>query len=312
MTLRGIIDLGSNTVRLVVYDVKERALDKKVAASERAKLFRDIVNEKKTAGLSAYVNDGAFSRQGVETAIEVLEKHLATARNVGCDKVSIFATAVIRNCNNSKEVARSISKAIDAPIDVISDADEAHLGFVGASCDREIDNGMLIDIGGGSTELTAVKDGRDSHNISLPQGSVSSYAKHVRLILPRPDECDAIAAELRGHLSGVDASDYDADHLYGIGGSVRAISKLYATAFAGDNRPSALEPYQIDALRNLLHSQPSTFAHAATKAVPERLHSIVPGMVIVQTLISELGAKSLSICKYGVREGYLLERVLHI
>lgn len=312
MALKAVIDLGSNTVRLVVYDVKEHLLDKKIEPHERSRLFRDIVNEKKTAGLSAYVDNGTFTRDGIDTAIDVLQKHLATARNVGCTEVHIFATAVIRNCENSKEGARRISKAIDTPIDVLSAADEAHLGFVGASCDRRIENGTLVDIGGGSTELTAVSDDRDHHNISLPQGSVSSYARHVKLILPRPDEGDAIAAEFRGHLENVELSHYGADHIYGIGGSVRAIDKLYAAAFAGDMRPSLLEPYQLDALRNLLHEHPSTFAHAATKAVPERLHSIVPGMIIVHVLMKELGGKSLVICKHGIREGYLLERVLHI
>lgn len=312
MALNGIIDLGSNTVRLVVYDVKERLLDKKIAPHERNRLFKSIVNEKKTAGLSAYVEDGAFSRAGIDAAIKVLEKHLATAHNVGCSTVHIFATAVIRNCSNSKDAARRISKAIDTPIDVISATDEAHLGFVGASCDRVIENGTLVDIGGGSTELTTVRDEADSHNISLPQGSVSSYAQYVKFILPNPEECAAIVQEFRRHLASTDLNCYCSKRLYGIGGSVRAIDKLYAETFSHDSVPARLEPYQIDALKNLLLDQPSTFAHAATRAIPERLHSVVPGMVIVRELMTELGAKSLTICKHGVREGYLLERVLQV
>lgn len=312
MTLRGIIDLGSNTVRLVVYDVKARLLDKAIAPHERNKLFKSVVNEKKTAGLSAYVEGNTFSRAGIDAAIKVLEKHLTTARNVGCSQVHIFATAVIRNCSNSKEAAHRISKAISTPIDVISAADEAHLGFVGASCDRVIGNGTLIDIGGGSTELTTVRDNSDSHNISLPQGSVSSYAKYVKLILPTSEECASIVKEFRRHLASTDLDRYNAKRLYGIGGSIRAVDKLYAETFSNDNVPSRLEPYQIDALKNLLLDEPSTFAHAATKAIPERLHSIVPGMVIAQELMTELGAQSLTICKYGVREGYLLERVLRL
>lgn len=313
MPLKGVIDLGSNTVRLVVYDVKLPDKGKRSEPHQRHKLFRDIVNEKKTAGLSAYVEDGAFTREGIDCAIDVLQGHLRTAANVHCDSVHIFATAVIRNCSNSKNVARRISKAIDMPIDILSDQDEAHLGFVGASCDRAIEEGTLIDIGGGSTELTAVRGGVDTLNASLPQGSVSSYAQCVEMILPRPAECDAMADAFRDKMVALDNADgYKATRVYGIGGSVRAIDKLYAAAFAGDLRPHVLELYQIAALQNLLVTQPSKFAHAATRAVPERLHTIVPGMVIAQTLIEQLGAESLEICKYGIREGYLLERVLKV
>lgn len=315
MPLQGIIDLGSNSVRLVIYDVKHRGGkrdEKRQQAPVQNKLFRNIMNEKKIAGLSAYVEDGVFTRAGIDRAVEVLEGHLRAARNVGCNDVSIFATAVLRNCTNSEAAVKRIEKAVDTKIDLLSAEEEAHLGFVGASYDNPIETGTLIDIGGGSTELTAIYKDKDSLNISIPQGSVSSYAHYVDMILPMPPEVLAIKAAFENKLSHIDISAYRTERLYGIGGSIRALAKLYTAAFANNNRPRTLEPYQIDALSNLLATQPSTFAHAATRATPDRLHSIVPGMVIAQTLIAATGAQSLTVCKYGIREGYLLERVLEV
>lgn len=321
MPLIGIIDLGSNSIRLVVYETKNPQKPSRPQKAEAAvengdrscakKQFRSVMDKKKIAGLSAYVTDGRLTREGIDCAIEAVQGHVRSANNVGCKDIRLFATAVVRNCDNSKKAADRIAKATGVEVDVISAADEAHLGFVGATCDRRIDEGTLIDIGGGSTELTSVRDGKDRRDVSIPQGSVSSYAEFVKMILPTPDEEASMRRAFDARLDALDGlDDFKAGRLYGIGGSVRAIDKLYAAAFSNDNRMHTLEAYQIGALQSLLQEKPSAFAHAATKAVPERMHTVVPGIVIVRALMEKLGAESLTICKYGVREGYLLERVL--
>lgn len=317
MTLKGIIDLGSNSVRLVVYETRSKAIEEWKEngrpKSKRNRLFQDIVNEKKIAGLSAYVKKHELSKEGMDVATAVLQRHLNTARNLGCEDVYIFATAFLRNCKNSDDAIKIISREINHKIDLLSDKDEAHLGFIGASCNRSIESGTLIDIGGGSTELTSIVKSKDQIKASLPQGSVSSYAEFVSMILPNAKEIDAIKASFKKQLSKVkDLERFKTKHMYGIGGSLRAISKIYAAAFTHEERPESLTKSQIYALRDFFYDFPSEFAHAATKAVPERLHSIVPGMAIAITLIDALEASDLSVCKYGVREGYLLERVLKV
>lgn len=302
----GIIDLGSNSIRLVIYEVKD---DTRPPFTKKD--FRSIINEKKIAGLSAYVQDGVFSRAGIDKAVDVLSEHLRRARNFDCRQTRVFATAVLRNCANSEEATSSISKQIGLPIEILSAYDEAHLGFVGATCDRNIERGTLIDIGGGSTELTAVEDGVDSCGVSLGQGSVSSYAQFVNMILPTRDEMIAIEDAFRSRLRELgDLAPYRATRIYGVGGSTRAAGKMYGTAFGTGKRADVLELHQLDALLALLARDPHTFAHLAVKAAPDRLHTLAPGCLIAITLMRELGASSLEICKYGVREGYLIKRIL--
>ena len=303
----GVIDLGSNSIRLVIYSVKDNA-EKPFSKKD----FRSLINEKKIAGLSAYVVDGAFTEEGVRKAVDVLSEHLRRARNFNCAETRIFATAVLRNCTNSKDATRAISDAVGFPIEIISARDEAHLGFVGATCDRSIETGTLIDIGGGSTELTVIEGGSDKLSVSLDQGSVSSYARFVEMILPTASEMSAIEDAFKERLFEMgDLGPYRAPKLYGIGGSVRAAAKLYGEAFGGGGRPKTLEQHQLDAAIGLLERSPSTFAHRAVKAVPERLHTVVPGSLIALALMCELGADRLEICKYGIREGYLIERILN-
>mgnify|MGYP004523801893 CR=1 FL=1 len=305
----GVIDLGSNSIRLVIFDVKAGLRGKKPLTSRN---FRSIINDKVMAGLSAYVEGASFTQEGIERAASVLSGHLKRARYFDCVRTDIFATAVLRNCENSQQAISAIEKATGAKINLLSARDEAHLSFIGASCDREMEQGTLVDLGGGSCELVRIENGRDFDDASVGQGSLSSYAGFVKFVVPQAGEIEAIerafldrARETVGSLES-----YRAQRLYGVGGSARAVAKLYAELVGESVRPKALAPAHFDLLIDSLERDPSTFAHAAARAVPERIHTVMPGCVILRALMRELSADALEVCKRGVREGYLIERML--
>lgn len=301
-----VVDLGSNSIRLVVYDVKDA--HKRTYTS---KDFKSLINDKVMAGLSAYVVDGTFTQDGIDRAIGVLRGHAKRARYFDCEKMEVFATAVIRNALNCEEAVAAIEEAAELPISLLSATDEAHLGFVGATCDRSVERGTLVDIGGGSTELTRIEGDRDFDNASIGQGSLSSFARHVRAILPTPDEMDAIAEAFRERFVGLpDPDAYRSEALYGIGGSVRAAAKMHAQATGAAVRPKTMTKRQIHAILEWCRIDPDAFAHAALKASAERVHTLVPGCIILGELFDACGAERLDVCKYGVREGYLIDRML--
>ena len=301
-----VIDLGSNSIRLVVYDVKD--------AHKRTcthKDFKSLINDKVMAGLSAYVVDGVFTQDGIDRAVSVLRGHAKRARYFDCEKMEVFATAVIRNALNCEEAVAAIEEAAELPISLLSATDEAHLGFVGATCDRAVERGTLVDIGGGSTELTRIESSLDFDNASIGQGSLSSFAQHVRAILPTPGEMDAIAEAFRKRFAGLpDPDAYRSEALYGIGGSVRAAAKMHAQATGAAVRPKTMTKQQIHAILAWCRTDPDTFAHAALKASAERVHTLVRGCIILGELFDACGAERLDGCKYGVREGYLIDRML--
>ena len=302
----GVIDLGSNSVRLVIYDVKN---------TERCPIttndFKSLLNDKVMAGLASYVNDGVFSQAGIERAINVLKGHAKRLKYFNCVRTEVFATAVLRNCINSAEAIKAIESATGMHITLLSAREEAHLGFRGARCANEIDDGTLIDIGGGSTELTSIKGGIDTTGISIPQGSLSSYAGFVQHILPSQEEGWVIASAFAEKLHSLENfADFRAKRLYGIGGSVRAAAKMMATIEEASERPRVLTVHSFEHMRNLLEEDPASFAHFAARAVPERIHTLMPGCIIAKTVLEELGADSIEICKHGIREGYLIERML--
>lgn len=306
MSKYGIIDLGSNTIRLVVYDVNSNA-GKSLGKGD----FKTLVNSKKVAGLSAYIENGRLTKSGVEKATDVLAEHLETARNIGCKQIGIFATAVLRNCSNSKEVRKSIESDLGVKIDLLSGEEEARLGFVGATMNKSVENGVLIDIGGGSTEITYAKKGNIEFSTSLGQGSVSSYAEFVDAIFPHSEECKAIEnAFLKRFKKEGSFAGLKAQTIFGIGGSVRAVGKMYGRMLGSDKSAKKLNIEDINAVLDLMESDLSRFSHLAVKAVPDRLHTLIPGCIIVRSIMRKLGANTIEICKYGVREGYLAEHAM--
>lgn len=303
----GLIDLGSNTVRMCIYDVR----NDKLQSYRKKKDFRSLINHKVMAGLAAYVEDGRMTELGIEHATNVLSAHLRRAAYFDCKRLDIFATAVLRNCTNSHEAVRLIERRIGHDIRVLSAADEAHLGFVGAMSDAPLCDGTLIDIGGGSTELTRIKDGKDSDNISIGAGSLSSFAGHVSSILPTQQEIDGIMEEFESEMAEAvkNPKAYRSRQFFGVGGTVRACAKMHAE-MTGTMRAEDLTPAMLDEIVELYGKDHGTFAHLALKATPDRVHTLLPGCLILRRALAEFGAEELHICGGGVREGYLIERIL--
>lgn len=306
-----VIDLGSNTIRLVVYEIRSSQ-----DARDKNRPFRSLVNDKVMAGLAAYVVDGVFSDEGIKCATSVLRGHLKRATALRCKQVHIFATAVLRNARNCKEAVSALERNIGHSIVVLSAEEEARLGFIGAGIDEPLTNGTLVDIGGGSTELSCVCNSRDQGGLSIAMGSLSSFARFVSAILPTENEmaainqafCDLLAEQLdKGELP---ANALCANQLYGVGGSIRAAAKMLVQVRHLSERPSVLTPADIDELLQLCVEEPHRFAHAALKACVERVHTIVPGCVILRAVFEESGARELRICKHGIREGFLMTQVI--
>lgn len=305
MARYGIIDLGSNTIRLCIYEVQDvarRPLQKKD--------IQTLLNYKVMAGLAAQVKDGVMTEQGIKKAIKTILAHLRRASIFSCERIDIFATAVLRNCSNSHEATAAIEAGIDKRITILSNEEEAHLGFLGASLDKCLNTGTMVDIGGGSTELTHIFKGLDLDKISIPQGSLSSFANYVKGILPTDKEIDAIAKGFHELIAKNEATTYQASQLYGIGGSIRSAAKVYGDLCNNGERYEYLLPEHLNAILSLYHKDPNAFIRQALSTVPDRIHTFIPGCIIIREVFELCKADRLNILKYGVREGYLAERVL--
>ena len=305
MPYYGLVDVGSNTVRLVVYAVPDDGKPSYVRSD-----FSTIVNDKIMAGLAAYVKDGTFTDAGIDKAASTIKSHLRHAAFFDCARVSVFATAVVRNARNCHEVVSALEERIGYPVDVIDGAEEARLGFLGAKSAARIDDGVMIDIGGGSTELTVVRQGTAGACTSIAQGSLSSYASMVSYVVPSPLEIEQMRSAFAARLAALNLPTYATPRLFGVGGSVRAAAKMLAALGNAKARPQTLSRLDAEEILRLCIDDPSRFAHTALRAAPERVHTLVPGCAILCETMEALGAQNVSVCRCGIREGYLIERML--
>ena len=305
MSRYGIIDLGSNTIRLCIYEVdrsQHRPLQKKDIDT--------LLNYKVMAGLASHVKDGAMTDAGVQKAIKTINAHLKRASHFSCERIDIFATAVLRNCTNSHEATAFIEAGIGKRISILSNEEEAHLGFLGARLDRDLQAGTMVDIGGGSTELTHIEDGLDLDKISIPQGSLSSFATCVAGLMPTAKEMTEIRDHFKSLADQMCPEAFTSEQLYGIGGSIRSAAKVYGDLCNEGDRFDYLTPEHLDAILALYEDDPGRFAHRALRTVPDRIHTFIPGCIIIREVFDLCQGSRLDICKFGVREGYLAERIL--
>ena len=268
----GIIDVGLNTIRLCVYDVSERKGDKLPHLST-------LLNHKIMAGLASYVVDGAMSDQGIAKAVHVIRGDLRNAAYFRCKEVRILATACLRNCTNSKDAVAHIEDGIDAKIDLLPGEMEAHLG-------------------------------KEKCGMSLPQGSLSSFSQYVHGLVPSPHEMESITLAFRENLNRRPMRDYAAKELYGIGGSVRSAMKVYGDLFNDGERLGYIELVHLDQMLNAYRNDGAAFAHGSLHTVPDRVHTFIPGCLLLREIFAVTGARRMTVAKKGLREGYLLERVL--
>lgn len=316
MSYQAIIDLGSNTVRLCIYHLEPFALHH-IKHHQTYSWDQDGIhislNYKVMAGLASFVTDGVMSKQGIKKATKTINDHLIRASYFGCDRpenIHIFATAVLRNCLNSEEAKHAIEEGCGFPITMLSNKEEAHLGFVGASLDTIPDQGVLIDIGGGSTELTVFADGADRDNVSLSQGSLSSYARFVEGILPTPREMEAIERAFEEKLSVLNKARYQTPKLCGIGGTVRSVAKLYGDMCNDGKRISTITREHLEIILAAYKQNQNAFAHTALKTIPDRIHTFIPGCIILRSLFLFCQAETLTVCKHGLREGCLIDKII--
>ena len=320
-----MIDTGSNTIRLAVFEVSSSYPFPSVAIrsvettqtshagpsssfDERNCEIKEIVDLKNTAGLSNYVKNGVFTRAGVDKAVSVLREQIKCAENLGCDETFIFATAVLRNVKNSREATLSIEEAIGKRVELLGGEEEAGLGLKGAFYGTDVESGVLIDLGGGSCEIT--KFSRDDfETASLKVGCVSTYSQFVASVLPNKKECGKIVSCVRAKLKSCSLKLQGEKGVWGIGGSVRAIAKFTREMKNLEKTPKHVRLSDIKDMLDFLKKNENGFAHIAVKAVPDRIHSVVPGCIIIGEILKATGAIQLDICKGGLREGFLLKKL---
>ena len=290
-----LIDIGSNSIRLTVYELNGTA-------------FKPLFHSKIMAGLAGYVEKDKLSKDSIKVAKEALLEFKRTLEALHMEQVSVFATASLRNIENTKKVVRILNETTGFSIKIIDEQDEALLSYQGAKLGLpEITGGALIDVGGASTEIISFADNTPLNITSYPLGSLNLYKKCVRKILPGEATIQEISKTIDHVLEHhADFSFQPSTPLVCVGGTARALLKIARKVYDLPDTCNTLSKKQMEELFQLL----SNNIRLILRMAPDRIHTLVPGLCIIMRILHLYHSEKIVISSYGIREGFLCKEII--
>lgn len=294
-----VIDIGSNSMRLTVYKVKNGS-------------FKILFKDKRMAGLAGYVEKGCISDRGIKRACDLLLEFKSTLESFDItERAYVFATASLRNIINSDEAAARITEETGFNIDIVTGEQEAILGYQGVMRELYISDGILIDIGGASTEMVIFENGNIVSPRSYRVGSLKLFKDCVKHILPGKSSKERIKAAIEAELEKQPiriTNPYN--KLICTGGTARSVFKFARYLDIIPASSNMMLARDLKKVGKFLTGERKEAADMILKVDPERIHTIIPGYMILHSIADQTGAKKIIVSNYGVREGYLCRKVL--
>jgi exopolyphosphatase / guanosine-5'-triphosphate,3'-diphosphate pyrophosphatase len=288
---RAIVDIGSNTIRLVVF-----------GGAPRVPVI--LYNEKLIAGLGrGVVADGYLSESAVADALAGLARFKVLIDSMQVSSLRVVATAAVRDAKNGAEFLSDV-RALGLPVELLSGEDEAKASGYGVISEIPGADGVVADLGGGSLELVRVSHGHISQLASLPIG-----------ILNVPDIRAKGEGTLRRHIQALIAKNSWAwrSHnlpLYLVGGSWRSLARvhIHQTGFPlSVIGRHAMRPDEVRPLSNAIQAMD----RATLKAIPAMPNGRVPmvadSAALLAALVEAISPSEIVACAFGLREGLLYQ-----
>jgi exopolyphosphatase/guanosine-5'-triphosphate,3'-diphosphate pyrophosphatase len=231
----------------------------------------------------------------------------------GIGNAYIFATASLRNIANTEEAVKRIEDEMGLYVDVLSGEEEARLGFMGATLAVNIEKGLFIDIGGGSTELVTFRKREILKATSMPVGSLNLFLRHTAALLPTDGSMKKIKQDVLSEMGKTDLFQKGKQNVIcGIGGTVRAARKLYNELYSLPCDNATMETENLSRMLAFYKENGRDFSRKILEIAPDRIHTIIPGMIILNTIAKKSRSENIIVSQCGVREGYLFDKVLRI
>lgn len=306
MSYLAVIDLGSNSTRLVVEELNE---DGQFTEIKRRKLDTRLAQ-----GMDQ--NGGALTEAAMDRVLEALTIFKQEYERYPDIELEGIATAAVREATNQDDFLQRVYDVTGIDVRVLSGDQEAYYDYLGAMCALDVDNAWLLDTGGASVELVGIEERMAANFISLPFGAVN-LAEKFHLNDPMISDQNLVAAsdyvtDQYERLPWIaEADSTDALPIILLGGANRSLARLNQMRKGFDvkkdfhgYRMSTAEV--LETFTELVHATRSE-REAALGAEANRTDIIISGLLPLVTLIQETGAKDVIFSASGVREGLLQE-----
>jgi exopolyphosphatase / guanosine-5'-triphosphate,3'-diphosphate pyrophosphatase len=301
VTRVAVVDIGTNSTRLLVADVSDGSV---------SELERDSIVTRLGEGVDATGALGDEPQQRVFAALdqyaEAIERHGATVRTV-------VMTSAVRDASNGGAFADTVRERYGLEGDTLSGDEEARLSFLGATVARDDPGPLLvIDIGGGSTEMIVGADGAVDFHVSTQVGVVRHSERRLHSDPPTPAELAALAADARSVIEAAVPEDVRAR----VGGAV-AVAGTATSCAAIDLELDPYDPDRVEGhtlsreriaeLRDRLAALPLSERREVVGLDPARAPTIVAGTVVLLEVLGAFALDAVEVSEHDILWGVALD-----
>jgi exopolyphosphatase/guanosine-5'-triphosphate,3'-diphosphate pyrophosphatase len=296
-----IMDMGSNSWRVIVVEY---------VPGLSFKLIDEVQEAVRIGEGMAELN--VLRPAAMDRATRAAQIFAAFCAATGMDDIVAVGTSAIRDAANQARFLQRMEREAGLKVRVLSGEEEAYYGYLAAVNSTTLDRGFVMDLGGGSLQITRVENRQSVRSVSFPLGAVRLTEGFLSSDPVTPKEVGALADMLREQLKSLDWFAYEEGmQLIGEGGNVRLVARL--------QQKRVLYPLDILHGFELSSGQVAEVREGLTRATvaqrrridgmkPERADISLAGAVVVQEVLRAGGFESLTISGQGVREGLFYER----
>lgn len=301
------IDIGTNTVLLLVADIGPTGYITPLRQEQRIPRLGKNVDA-----------HGAISQSGIEAVAQILSEYAIIARDLQCEHIAACATSAVRDARNGSDLVSHILHSTGIHVDVLSGDEEARMTFAGALSGLPPVDGpvAVLDIGGGSTELsyrhTAHQNGNSQmERASMQMGAVRLTERFLADHPPTPEALRSAAVYVQEELAAVRNPGFSRYRLIAVAGTATTLAclDLNLREFDSSLVNGYLLPYErVNAWFARLAASRHEDIAAMSSATAGRADILTAGILILREVMQTLGFSAVEVSDRGLRFGYLLQR----
>jgi len=298
------IDIGSNAVRCLLV---------KVTPGDSFEILCEERAPTRLGGGCPRVLPHAAIAKTIATIARFLERARADLRSAPPARTLAIATAAVRDAANREKLLGPLEQEFGVRVWVLSEEEEARLGVLAVSQRLAFREGTVLDLGGGSLQISQIRAGAVRRTASFPLGAVRATTRFFKHDPPAAQEIAALREEVERQVRRMALRAREGEEMVGIGGTVRALASMHIATLDAP-RPARqgwrLRRADITALREQLQELPVRERRRLPGLKEDRLDSILAGAVVVETVMALGGREQMTVCEDGVRHGVLWREVL--
>ncbi|RWZ55321.1 exopolyphosphatase [Halobacillus fulvus] len=296
-----IIDVGSNTMRLVIY------------LKDKSGRLREIENVKAVARLRNHLTEnGTLSPKGMGVLLTTLNSFKEVADSYKLEEMVCVATATIRQAINQEEIVKQVSEETGFDMRILSEHEEAYYGYLAVVNSTSVREGITVDIGGGSTEVTYFKDRELIHSHSFPFGALTLRQDFFKKDLPTEEEFHNLREYLMEQFETLPWLRKKKTPLIGIGGGARNLVQIDQNMkeypLAGLHQYK-MKDSDLSFIKNYLFTLPMKKIQKVEGLSKDRADIILPATEVFHSLYDTVRANGFILSRKGLRDGVFYEQL---